>query len=132
MDATERIVSFLRSATEMICALGLADRLAGVTHECDFPPDVGGKPIVVRSALAIETMSQSEFDAAVTQRLRQGLSLTRSTEAAAGYRSGSDSHPGSLSGVRALGKWSRQVLNALPHSEDTVVDAKSWARFSII
>src|SRR5215468_6550472 len=75
MDAAERIVSFLPSATEMICALGLADRLAGVTHECDFPPDVEGKPIVVRSALAIETMSQSEIDAAVTRRLRQGLSL---------------------------------------------------------
>jgi iron complex transport system substrate-binding protein len=75
MDAAERIVSFLPSATEMICALGLADRLAGVTHECDFPPVVCSKPVVVRSALAIKTMSQSEIDAAVTQRLRQGLSL---------------------------------------------------------
>src|SRR6516164_2715689 len=75
MDAAKRIVSFLPSATEMICALGLADRLAGITHECDFPPIIGGKPIVVRSALAIESMSQSEIDAAVTQRLRQGLSL---------------------------------------------------------
>jgi iron complex transport system substrate-binding protein len=75
MDAAERIVSFLPSATEMICALGLADRLAGVTHECDFPPVVGGKPVVVRSALALDTMSQSDIDAAVTHRLRQGLSL---------------------------------------------------------
>ena len=75
MDEARRIVSFLPSATEMICALGLADRLAGVTHECDFPPEVRDKPIVVRSALAIDTMSQSEIDAAVTERLRQGLSL---------------------------------------------------------
>jgi len=81
MDATERIVSFLPSATEMICALGLADRLAGITHECDFPPIISGKPIVVRSALAIESMSQSEIDAAVTQRLRQGLSLYQVDEA---------------------------------------------------
>jgi len=29
-----RIVSFLPSATEMVCALGLADRLVGTTHEC--------------------------------------------------------------------------------------------------
>ena len=75
MDEARRIVSFLPSATEMICALGLADRLAGVTHECDFPPEVRDKPIVVRSAVPTETMSQSEVDAAVTERLRNGLSL---------------------------------------------------------
>jgi iron complex transport system substrate-binding protein len=75
MDTARRIVSFLPSATEMICALGLADRLAGVTHECDFPPEVRDKPIVVRSAVPTERMSQSEIDAAVTERLRQGLSL---------------------------------------------------------
>ncbi len=74
-DATQRIVSFLPSATEMICALGLTDRLAGVTHECDFPPEVRDKPIVVHSALAIDAMSQSEVDAAIAERLRQGLSL---------------------------------------------------------
>ncbi len=75
MDKARRIVSFLPSATEMICALGLADRLAGVTHECDFPPEARDKPIVVRSALPTETMSQSEVDAAVSERLRNGLSL---------------------------------------------------------
>jgi iron complex transport system substrate-binding protein len=75
MDQARRIVSFLPSATEMICALGLADRLAGVTHECDFPPEVRDKPVVVRSALPTERMSQSEVDAAVTERLRNGLSL---------------------------------------------------------
>jgi len=74
-DTAQRIVSFLPSATEMICALGLADRLAGVTHECDFPPEVRDKPIVVRSAVPTERMSQCEIDAAVTERLRQGLSL---------------------------------------------------------
>ena len=75
MDAARRIVSFLPSATEMICALGLTDRLAGVTHERDYPPEVGDKPIVVRSALAIDTMGQSEIDAAVAERLGQGRSL---------------------------------------------------------
>jgi iron complex transport system substrate-binding protein len=75
MDTAQRIVSFLPSATEMICALGLLDRLAGVTHECDYPPEVSDKPIVVRSALPTDRMSQSEVDAAVAERLRQGLSL---------------------------------------------------------
>jgi iron complex transport system substrate-binding protein len=80
MVDTPRIVSFLPSATEMICALGLGDRLLGVTHECDYPPEIVGKPIVVRSVLAIENMSQSEIDSAVTQRLRNGLSLYRVDE----------------------------------------------------
>ena len=71
----QRIVSFLPSATEMICALGLVDQLAGITHECDFPPEVRNKPIIVRSALAIDTMGQSEIDTAVAERLGQGLSL---------------------------------------------------------
>jgi iron complex transport system substrate-binding protein len=59
----------------MACALGLGDRLMGITHECDYPDEVNGKPIVVRSALPVETMSQAEIDAAVSERLKQGLSL---------------------------------------------------------
>src|SRR6266403_97979 len=70
-----RIVSFLPSATEMACALGLGDQLLGVTHECDHPPEVREKPIVVRSVLPTERMSQREIDTAVTGQLRNGLSL---------------------------------------------------------
>jgi iron complex transport system substrate-binding protein len=81
MAETRRIVSFLPSATEMVCALGLGDRLMGVTHECDYPPEIASKPIVVRSVLPIESMTQPEIDVAVTQRLRDGLSLYRVDEA---------------------------------------------------
>src|SRR5579883_2549902 len=70
-----RIVSFLPSATEMVCALGLGDQLVGVTHECDYPPEARSKPIVVTSVLPLETMTQREIDEAVTQRLRNGQSL---------------------------------------------------------
>jgi iron complex transport system substrate-binding protein len=59
----------------MACALGLTDQLVGITHECDYPPEVRGKTIVVRNALPIENMSQSEIDIAVAQRMRDGLSL---------------------------------------------------------
>ena len=76
-----RIVSFLPSATEMVCALGLTDQLLGITHECDYPPEVKDKPIVVRNVLPLETMSQQEVDTAVTERLRNGLSLYRVDEA---------------------------------------------------
>jgi iron complex transport system substrate-binding protein len=70
-----RIVSFLPSATEMVCALGLEDQLVGITHECDYPASVRGKPIVVRSAVPVETMTEAEIDKAVTERLRNGLSV---------------------------------------------------------
>jgi iron complex transport system substrate-binding protein len=71
----ERIVSFLPSATEMVCALGLDDQLMGITHECDYPPQIRDRPIVVRGALAIEHMSQQEIDTAVSERLRSGQSI---------------------------------------------------------
>ena len=71
----QQIVSFLPSATEMACALGLSEQLVGITHECDYPPEVKGKPIVVRKALPIETMSQREIDIAVSQRMEEGRSL---------------------------------------------------------
>jgi iron complex transport system substrate-binding protein len=70
-----RLISFLPSATEMVYALGLEDQLFGVTHECDFPPAAREKPVVLRSVLAIEEMSQREIDVAVTERLRTGLNL---------------------------------------------------------
>ena len=75
LSSAKRIISFLPSATEMVCALGLGDRLVGVTHECDYPPEVKGKPVVVRNVLPVERMAQSEIDLAVAQRMREGLSL---------------------------------------------------------
>ena len=75
MTTAQRIVSFLPSATEMVFALGLGDQLVGITHECDYPPEITGKPVVVRNALPIEKMNQGEVDAAVAQRMRDGLSL---------------------------------------------------------
>lgn len=75
MSIARQIVSFLPSATEMACALGLTDQLVGITHECDYPPEIKGKPVVVRNALPIETMTQREVDTAVAERMRQGASL---------------------------------------------------------
>jgi iron complex transport system substrate-binding protein len=70
-----RIVSFLPAATEMVCALGLADELVGISHECDYPPEVRSKAVVVRPAIPLEGLSQGEIDERVTRRLRENRSL---------------------------------------------------------
>jgi iron complex transport system substrate-binding protein len=75
MPRLPRIVSFLPSATEMACALGLHDQLVGITHECDYPPSVRVKPIVVSSAVSMATMTQAEIDSIVSERMKNGQSL---------------------------------------------------------
>nr|WP_286207087.1 cobalamin-binding protein [Thermomicrobium sp. CFH 73360] len=64
----------LPSLTEIVWALGLADQLVAVTHECDYPPAVRSKPRVTRSLLP-PGLSQAEIDAAVRERVAAGLPL---------------------------------------------------------
>ncbi len=64
-----RIVSLLPSATEIVCALGLEDALVGITHECDYPRAVIGKPQLTASRISHETMSSAEIDHAVRSQL---------------------------------------------------------------
>jgi iron complex transport system substrate-binding protein len=66
---TPRIVSLLPSATEIVCALGLEDALVGVTHECDYPETVVGKPKLTASHVSHERMSSREIDHAVRTQL---------------------------------------------------------------
>ena len=40
-----RVVSLLPSATEIVCAVGMEEALVGVSHECDWPPSVVGRPV---------------------------------------------------------------------------------------
>ena len=50
-EAAPRIVSLLPAATEIVAALGALEQLAGVTHECDHPPEVARLPRVTASAV---------------------------------------------------------------------------------
>ena len=119
MTTLPRIVSFLPSATEMACALGLADQLVGITHECDYPPEVRGKTIVVRNALPIESMSQSEIDVAVAQRMRAGLSLYQVDERLLGELAPDLILTQNLCQVCApSGNEVAQVLKVLPHQPE--------------
>ena len=70
-----RIVSFLPSATEIVCALGRGDHLVGISHECDYPPEARERPVVVRSALELENLSPQAIDDAVRRQLRANGSL---------------------------------------------------------
>jgi iron complex transport system substrate-binding protein len=39
-----RIVTLIASATEIVSALGMAPHLVGISHECDYPPEVLALP----------------------------------------------------------------------------------------
>jgi len=63
-ETPSRIVSLAPSNTEILCALGLADRLVGVDDHSDYPPEVQQLPRVGR---------ELEIDAERVSRLRPDL-----------------------------------------------------------
>jgi iron complex transport system substrate-binding protein len=72
-----RIVSLVPSATEIVYALGLGDRLVGRTHACDFPAEVVDVPVVtVDDADAPER----RIDRTLLARLEPDLVLTDGSE----------------------------------------------------
>jgi iron complex transport system substrate-binding protein len=71
-----QICSFLPSATEILYALGLGNSVAGVTFECDFPPEAGRKTIVVDTNLAHD-LTSAEIDHEVNATSSHGEGLYR-------------------------------------------------------
>ena len=62
-----RICSLLPSATEIVYALGLGNKLVGVSYACDYPDDAATKPVVSQSVRQITHLSSEEIDAIVSQ-----------------------------------------------------------------
>ncbi len=69
-----QICSLLPSATEILYALGLGDSVAGVTHECDFPPPAAKKPVVIHPRLNLD-VTPGEMDRQVSDRIARGESI---------------------------------------------------------
>jgi len=69
-----RIASLLPSATEIVCALGLENDLVAVTHECDYPESIRGRPVLTRSVLS-GTRSGADVDRHIRELVHQGSSI---------------------------------------------------------
>ncbi len=69
-----QIVSLLPSATEILFAIGAGNELAGVTHECDFPPEALQLPKLTSSALP-HAADAGAIDRHVRRSLHAGSSL---------------------------------------------------------
>ena len=75
MTEALRICSLLPSATEIVFALGLGERLVGVTHECDHPPEAARLPAVTASTLGHERRDSREIHRHIAGALHAGSSI---------------------------------------------------------
>jgi iron complex transport system substrate-binding protein len=69
-----RIVSLVPHATELLFALGLGDRVVGVTHECDHPREAALRTHVTRDVLP-PGLDPAGIDAAVRERTQRGEAI---------------------------------------------------------
>lgn len=71
---TCRVVSLLRSATEIVCAVGARGSLVGKSHECDFPLSLDDVPVLTRSRLS-PIGSSGDIDRNIRAALEQALAV---------------------------------------------------------
>jgi iron complex transport system substrate-binding protein len=70
-----RVASLLPAATEIVAALGMVDALVGVSHECDYPAVVAGKPRVTNCTIHGNGLTSASTDAWVKEQLATNGSL---------------------------------------------------------
>lgn len=69
-----RIITLLPSATEIVAALGLADKIVGRSHECDYPPEIQNRPICTEAQINSEKPS-AQIDADILNLVQKALSI---------------------------------------------------------
>jgi iron complex transport system substrate-binding protein len=69
-----RIVSMLPSATEILFALGLDEEIVGVSHDCDYPPLVSERRVVIHSRIPLDA-TPLEIDRMVREFVERGESV---------------------------------------------------------
>jgi iron complex transport system substrate-binding protein len=72
--ALDKIVSLLPAATEIVCALGLEDKLVGRSHECDYPESVKQLPVCSEANFP-DNLSSADIDVKVKEILADALSV---------------------------------------------------------
>jgi iron complex transport system substrate-binding protein len=75
-----RICSLIPGATEVVAALDLADRLVGISHECDFPASVRQVPVMIEPLVGKDGGSGVEIDRQVKELVASGQRLYRLNE----------------------------------------------------
>jgi len=56
-----RIVSMVPSATEILCSLGLAKDIVGISHDCDYPTEILNRPQLTGTTLGSD-LTSNEID----------------------------------------------------------------------
>lgn len=70
----DKIVSLLPAATEIVCALGLEDKLVGRSHECDYPESIKHLPVCSEANFP-DNLSSAVIDVRVKEILADALSV---------------------------------------------------------
>ena len=76
-----RICSLLPSATEIVFALGLGDQLVTVTHECDYPLEASGIPVITESLIDHSGSSSGEIHDHISRSVHSGSGIYRIDDA---------------------------------------------------
>ena len=71
---TQKIVSLLPSATEIVCALGLENSLVGRSHECDYPSSIKHLPVCSEANFP-DGLTSAAIDVKVKEILADALSV---------------------------------------------------------
>lgn len=69
-----RIATLLPSATEIVCALGLSESLVGISHDCDYPPEIRSRPVLSDAIVGAELPSRT-IDDRIRGQLHKGKSV---------------------------------------------------------